>query len=57
MGTKVTEIAKAAAALLITNDDLSKLTTGIASGRRIYSNIKKAIQYIISIHTPIILTV
>lgn len=57
MGNKGTEIAKAAASLIITNDDLDKLITGIAAGRRIYTNIKKAIQYIISIHIPIILTV
>lgn len=57
MGNKGTEIAKAAAALVITNDDLGKLITGIASGRRIYANIKKSVQYIISIHIPIILTV
>lgn len=57
MGNKGTEIAKAAADLVLTNDDLSKLIIGIAAGRRIYSNIKKAIQYIISIHIPIILTV
>ncbi|MCF3107623.1 cation-translocating P-type ATPase [Niabella sp. CC-SYL272] len=57
MGDKGTEIAKAAASLVITNDDLGKLVTGIAAGRRIYSNIKKAIRYIISIHIPIILTV
>lgn len=57
MGNKGTEIAKAAASLVITNDDLSKLIIGIAAGRRIYTNIKKAIQYIISIHIPIILTV
>lgn len=57
MGSKGTEIAKAAASLVITNDDLDKLITGIAAGRRIYTNIKKAIQYIISIHIPIILTV
>jgi len=57
MGSKGTEIAKAAASLVIINDDLDKLVVGIAAGRRIYSNIKKAIQYIISIHIPIILTV
>jgi Ca2+-transporting ATPase len=57
MGNKGTEIAKAAASLILTNDDLAKLTIGIAAGRRIYTNIKKAIQYIISIHIPIILTV
>ncbi|MBS1764991.1 MAG: cation-translocating P-type ATPase [Bacteroidetes bacterium] len=57
MGNKGTEIAKAAASLVIINDDLEKLIIGIAAGRRIYSNIKKAVQYIISIHIPIILTV
>ncbi len=57
MGNKGTEIAKASAQIVITNDDLGKLITAIAAGRRIYANIKKAIQYIISIHIPIILTV
>ncbi|MFZ2895502.1 MAG: cation-translocating P-type ATPase [Saprospiraceae bacterium] len=57
MGHKGTEIAKSAASLVITDDDLDKLITGIAAGRRIYTNLKKAVQYIISIHIPIILTV
>lgn len=57
MGQKGTEIAKTAAALVLVDDDLSKLVDAVASGRRIYTNIKKAVQYIISIHIPIILTV
>ncbi len=57
MGQKGTEMAKNAAALIILNDDLGKLVSAIATGRRIYANLKKAIQYIISIHIPIILTV
>ncbi|MCW5917386.1 MAG: cation-translocating P-type ATPase [Ferruginibacter sp.] len=57
MGHKGTETAKASAALVLTNDDLRILLVGIEAGRRIYSNLKKAIQYIISIHIPIILTV
>ncbi len=57
MGHRGTEMAKSAAALILVNDDLSKLVTAIAAGRRIYANLKKAIQYIISIHIPIILTV
>lgn len=57
MGNKGTEIAKSAAAMVLMNDDLEKLVVGIAAGRRIYANIKKAVQYIISIHIPIILTV
>jgi Ca2+-transporting ATPase len=33
------------------------MVDAIAMGRRIYTNLKKAIQYIISIHIPIVLTV
>ncbi|TYC10569.1 cation-translocating P-type ATPase [Bizionia gelidisalsuginis] len=57
MGKKGTEIAKQAASLILLDDDLSKMVDAIAMGRRIYTNLKKAIQYIISIHIPIILTV
>lgn len=57
MGKKGTEIAKQAASLVLVDDDLSKMVDAIAMGRRIYTNLKKAIQYIISIHIPIILTV
>lgn len=57
MGKKGTEIAKQAASLILMEDDLSKMVDAIAMGRKIYTNLKKAIQYIISIHIPIILTV
>ncbi|MFZ1790105.1 MAG: cation-translocating P-type ATPase [Saprospiraceae bacterium] len=57
MGKKGTEIAKQAASLILLQDDLSKMVDAIAMGRKIYTNLKKAIQYIISIHIPIILTV
>lgn len=57
MGKKGTEIAKQAASLILLEDDLSKMVDAVAMGRRIYTNLKKAIQYIISIHIPIVLTV
>ncbi len=57
MGKKGTEIAKQAASLILADDDLSKMVDAVAMGRKIYSNLKKAIQYIISIHIPIILIV
>ena len=57
MGKKGTEIAKQAASLILLEDDLSKMLDAVAMGRKIYSNLKKAIQYIISIHIPIVLTV
>ncbi|MBS1525941.1 MAG: cation-translocating P-type ATPase [Bacteroidetes bacterium] len=57
MGKKGTEIAKAAASLILMEDDLSKMVDAVAMGRKIYANLKKAIQYIISIHIPILLIV
>jgi Ca2+-transporting ATPase len=57
MGKKGTEIAKEAANLILIDDDFSKMVDAIAMGRKIYLNLKKAIQYIISIHIPIILIV
>jgi Ca2+-transporting ATPase len=57
MGQKGTEIAKQAANLILIDDDLSKMTDAIAMGRKIYINLKKAIQYIISIHIPIVMIV
>lgn len=57
MGKRGAELAKHAASLVLADDDLSKMLDAIALGRRIYTNLKKAIQYIISIHIPIILIV
>ncbi|HEX9151007.1 MAG TPA: cation-translocating P-type ATPase [Flavobacterium sp.] len=57
MGKRGTEIAKQAANLILIEDDFSKMTDAIAMGRKIYNNLKKAIQYIISIHIPIIMIV
>lgn len=57
MGERGSEVAKAAAALILTDDDLGHMTDAVALGRKIYDNLKKAIQYIVSIHIPIILIV
>ena len=57
MGEKGTEIAKQTASLILVKDDLSTMVDAVAMGRRIYTNIKKAIQFVISIHIPIIFIV
>ena len=57
MGKKGSEIAKQAANLILIDDNFDKMVDAIAMGRKIYVNLKKAIQYIISIHIPIILIV
>ncbi len=57
MGKKGTDVAKGAAGLILSQDDLSKMIDAIYLGRRINENLIKAIRYIISIHIPIILLV
>jgi Ca2+-transporting ATPase len=57
MGMKGTEVARQAADMILLNDDLASLVKGVEHGRRIYANLKKAVQYIIAIHIPILLTV
>lgn len=56
MGKRGTDIARLAADLVVTDDDLEMIPEAVMQGRKIYSNLKKAIRYIISIHIPIILT-
>jgi P-type Ca2+ transporter type 2C len=56
MGSKGTEMAKEAGDLIITDDNLDRITDAIQQGRKIYNNLKKAIRYIVSIHIPIIFT-
>ncbi|WP_034888229.1 cation-translocating P-type ATPase [Gillisia sp. Hel_I_29] len=57
MGKRGSDIAKESSSLILSDDDFSKMVEAVAMGRKIYVNLKKAIQYIISIHIPIILTV
>ncbi|MCB0629241.1 MAG: cation-translocating P-type ATPase [Saprospiraceae bacterium] len=57
MGKRGTEIARRAASLILVDGNIDSIAEAVAAGRRIYANLKKAIQYIISIHIPIILAV
>jgi Ca2+-transporting ATPase len=57
MGLRGSEVAKSAASLILTDDDLAHMTDAVALGRKIYDNLRKAIRYIVSIHIPIILIV
>jgi Ca2+-transporting ATPase len=57
MGLRGSGVAKSAASLILSDDDLSHMMEAVALGRKIYDNLKKAIQYIVSIHIPIILIV
>lgn len=54
MGGRGTDVAREAAALVLLDDNFTSIVDAIRLGRRIYSNIQKAVTYIIAIHIPIV---
>jgi len=53
MGGRGTDVARESAALVLLNDDFESIVQAVKTGRRIYDNIRKAMNYIIAIHIPI----
>jgi Ca2+-transporting ATPase len=53
MGKRGTDVAREAADLVLLEDDFSSIVQAIRLGRRIYTNIKDAMAYIMAIHVPI----
>jgi Ca2+-transporting ATPase len=53
MGARGTDVAREAAALVLTDDNFASIVRGIRVGRRIFGNLRKAMAYIFAIHIPI----
>ncbi len=53
MGARGTDVAREAAALVITDDDFASIAGGVRQGRGIFANLRKAVAYIIAVHVPI----
>ncbi|MDD2822904.1 MAG: cation-translocating P-type ATPase [Candidatus Daviesbacteria bacterium] len=53
LGQRSTDVAKESASLVLLNGDFSSLVEAISLGRRIYTNIKRAVMYTLAIHVPI----
>ena len=53
MGGRGTDVAREAAALVVTDDRFSSIVAAVRLGRRIFDNLKKASRYIVSVHLPI----
>lgn len=53
MGGRGTDVAREASSIVLLDDDFSSIVKGIRMGRRIFDNLKKAMQYIFSVHIPI----
>lgn len=57
MGITGTEVAKDAASMILTDDNFATIIKAVESGRNIYENIKKAIQFLLSGNFAAILVV
>jgi len=53
MGKRGTDVAREAADLVLLDDDFSSIVQAIRLGRRIFTNIKDAMAYIMAVHVPI----
>ncbi|HEY7978433.1 MAG TPA: cation-translocating P-type ATPase [Rhizomicrobium sp.] len=53
MGGRGTDVAREAASIVLMDDDFASIVTTIRLGRRIYDNLRKAIEYIVAVHIPI----
>ncbi len=52
MGKRGTDVAREASALVLLDDDFGAIVTSIRLGRRIYDNLRKAIEFIVAVHIP-----
>lgn len=57
MGKAGTDVAKGAAHMILTDDNFSTIVSAIEEGRGIYSNIRKAIHYLLSCNMGEIMTI
>lgn len=53
MGSRGTDVAREAASLVLLNDDFASLVKAVELGRRIYANIRNAMNYLVAIHVVI----
>jgi Ca2+-transporting ATPase len=54
MGGRGTDVAREASGLVLLDDNFASIVAAIRMGRRVYDNIKKAMNYLLIVHLPII---
>ena len=53
MGGRGTDVARESAALVLVDDNFASIVSAVRMGRRIFDNLKKAMEFIFSVHIPI----
>ena len=54
MGARGTDVAREAADLILLDDAFATLVTAVRHGRRVFTNLRKAIVFVLAVHLPII---
>ncbi len=54
MGLRGTEVARAAAGMILLDDNFSTIMGAVEEGRRIYDNLRRAFVFLFSLHIPIV---
>jgi P-type Ca2+ transporter type 2C len=53
MGGRGTDVARESSDIVLTDDNFASIVSGIQRGRTIFSNIRKAMSFIVAVHVPI----
>jgi Ca2+-transporting ATPase len=53
MGGRGTDVAREAAALIVTDDDFTSIVAALRLGRRLQDNLRRAAAYVVAVHVPI----
>ena len=53
MGGRGTDVAREASSIVLLDDDFGSIVASIRLGRRIYDNLRKAMEFIVAVHVPI----
>lgn len=54
MGRRGTDVAREAASLVLLDDNFASLVEAVRAGRRIFTNLRKALGYLFAVHVPIV---
>ncbi len=54
MGKKGTEVARAAAGMVLLDDNFATIVRAVEEGRRVYDNLRKSFVFLLSFHIPIV---
>ena len=54
MGERATEVARAAADIVLLDDNFGSIVATVREGRRIYDNLEKSFRYLLAFHVPIV---